>query len=91
MAKKIVDVNYTSQHMDFLINATPKVDPLNPNPCKKWLPTEAWGAVLRLTEIEEFSNIANAVGKEASKRFEDWYNENDPENVALPGDYRGLE
>jgi dynein heavy chain len=91
MAKKIVDVNYTFLHMDFLINCPIKNDPTNPNPCKKWLSNEAWGSVLKLCEIEEFANIANAIGKEASKRFEDWYNENDPENVPLPGDYRGLE
>jgi len=64
---------------------------MNPNPVKKWLPESAWSSVLKLIEIEGFEGIANQIGKEASKRFEDWYNEDRPEDVALPGDYRALE
>jgi len=77
--------------MDYLINCPGKIDSMNPNPVKKWLPESAWSSVLKLIEIEGFEGIANQIGKEASKRFEDWYNEDRPEDVPLPGDYRGLE
>jgi dynein heavy chain len=46
---------------------------------------------LKLVEIEGFEKIGDAIAKEASKRFEDWYNEDRPEEVPLPGDYRGLD
>lgn len=77
--------------MDYLINCPMRNDPSNPNPIKKWLPDTAWASVLKLCEIEGFEAIKDQIGKEASKRFEDWYNEDRPEDVPLPGDYRSLE
>jgi len=91
MAKKIVHIEYTQAQMDYLINCPTKIDPTNPNPIKKWLPDPSWGSVLKLTEIEGFEQIAVHIGKEASKRFEDWYNEDRPEDITLPLDYRALE
>jgi len=91
MAKKIIEIEYTQAQMDYLINCPAKIDPTNPNPIKKWLPDTAWGSVLKLCEIEGFEQIAVHIGKEASKRFEDWYNEDRPEDVTLPLDYRALE
>ena len=91
MQKKIIPIEYSQNQMDILINCPVKIDSSQPNTQKKWLSEPSWGSVLKLVEIEGFEQIGNAIGKEASKRFEDWYNEDRPEEVPLPGDYRGLE
>jgi len=91
MAKKIIEIDYNAIQMDFLVNTTGKSDPTNPRPNFKWLSENAWGCVLRLCEIEGFESLANQIAKESSKRFEDWYNEDRPEEVPLPGDFRQFE
>lgn len=91
MAKKIIDIDYTALQMDFLVNTTQKMDPSNPKPQFKWLSDLAWGSVLKLCEIEGYEGLANQIAKESSKRFEDWYNDDRPEEVPLPGDFRQFE
>lgn len=91
MSKKIVDIDYTALQMDFLVNTTQKIDASFPKPQFKWLSDTAWGCVLKLCEIEGYEGLANQIAKESSKRFEDWYNDDRPEEVPLPGDYRSFE
>jgi len=89
MQKKIVEVNYTNQQMSFLINC-PSTTAV-PNPLKKWLPDKAWYAINKLIEIEGFEQFATNLSKDAPARFQMWYNELDPEDRALPLEWRSLE
>jgi dynein heavy chain len=89
MQKKILVVDYSVREMDFLLNCPSKTDV--PNPLREWLPDLSWFTMQRLVELEGFESFAQNVEKEAPKKFEDWYNEIDPENVKLPLDWRKLE
>lgn len=66
MDRKIIDVDFTAQQKEFLINCPAKVDPSNPLPpaAKKWLPDPAWGAILNLIGIEGFEGIGPGIAKE---------------------------
>ena len=75
--------------MSFLVNC-----PMNaavPNPLKKWLPDKAWYSIQKLIEIEGFEQFATNLSKDAPQRFQMWYNELDPEDRALPLEWRSLE
>lgn len=89
MQKAILQVNYTPQQMSFLINCP--MNPAVPNPLKKWLPDKAWYAIQKLIEIEGFESFATNLSKDAPQRFQMWYNELDPEDRALPLEWRSLE
>jgi dynein heavy chain len=89
MAKRIVDVEYTQQQMNFLINCPTST--AVPNPLKRWLPDAAWYSVQKLIDIELFESFATNLAKDAPKRFEDWYNEQYPEVRTLPLDWRSLD
>jgi dynein heavy chain len=89
MQKKILPVEYTEKEMYFLLNMPTRSD--SPNPLREWLPDISWFGMQKLVEIEGFESFSQNVEKEAPKKFEDWYNEIDPENVKLPLDWRKLE
>lgn len=89
MQKKVVVVNYTPQQMNFLINC-PILTSVS-NPLKKWLPDKAWYSVMKLVELEGFEAFATNLSKDAPARFQMWYNEIDPEERALPLEWRSLE
>ena len=89
MQKGILSVNYTTQQMNFLINCP--VTTAVPNPLKKWLPDKAWYSINKLIEIEGFESFAQNLSKDAPQRFQMWYNELDPEERALPLEWRSLE
>jgi dynein heavy chain len=61
------------------------------NPLKKWLPDKAWYSIQKLIEIEGFEQFATNLSKDAPARFQMWYNEIDPEDRALPLEWRSLE
>jgi len=89
MAKGLLPITYTPQQMSFLINC-----PLTtaiPNPLKKWLPDKAWYSITKLIELEGFESFATNLSKDAPARFQMWYNELDPEDRALPLEWRSLE
>lgn len=89
MAKGLLPITYTQQQMSFLINC-----PLTtavPNPLKKWLPDKAWYSITKLIELEGFESFATNLSKDAPARFQMWYNELDPEDRALPLEWRSLE
>jgi len=90
MQKKILDVDYTPQEFNFLIQCPIKTDV--PNPLKKeWLPDLAWYSIQRLIEIEGFESFAQNLEKESPTRFKQWYDELEPENEKLPLDWKKLE
>jgi len=89
MQKGQLPIHYTPQQMSFLINC-----PMNPgsaNPLKKWLPDKAWFSIQKLIEIEGFEQFATNLAKDAPTRFQMWYNELNPEDRALPLEWRSLE
>lgn len=89
MQKGLLDVNYTVQQLNFLINCP--ITTAVANPLKKWLPDKAWYAIQKLIEIEGFEQFATNLSKDAPARFQMWYNELDPEDRALPLEWRSLE
>jgi len=89
MQKKIIEVDYTTQQMNFLLRCPIKTD--SPNPLKEWLPDLAWYSIQKLIEIEGFELFAQNLEKEAPNRFRDWYNELTPETEKLPLDWKRLE
>lgn len=89
MQKGLLDVPYTPQEMSFLINCP--ITTAVPNPLKKWLPDKAWYSIQKLIEIEGFEAFSNNLSKDAPARFMMWYNELDPEDRALPLEWRSLE
>jgi dynein heavy chain len=89
MQKKILHVDYNDREMYFLLNMPTKSDIANP--LREWLPDISWFGMQKLIEIEGFESFSQNVEKEAPKKFEDWYNEIDPENQKLPLDWRKLE
>lgn len=90
MQKKILNVDYTIQEFNFLIQCPIKTDV--PNPLKKeWLPDLAWYSIQKLIEIEGFESFAQNLEKEAPTRFKQWYDELQPENEKLPLDWKRLE
>jgi len=42
-------------------------------------------------EISDFSALGDAISKEATVRFKEWFNEIDPEMRRVPGDYKHIE
>jgi dynein heavy chain len=89
MQKGILEVDYTPQEMNFLINCP--ISTVVPNPLKKWLPDKAWYSVQKLIEIEGYEAFSNHLSKETPKRFEDWYNDLAPETKTLPLEWRSLD
>jgi len=89
MQKQVVEVAYTPQQMSFLINCPTSTAVANP--LKKWLPDKAWYSINKLIEIEGFEQFATNLSKDAPSRFQMWYNELDPEDRALPLEWRSLE
>jgi len=67
------------------------INTATPNPLKKWLPDKAWYSIQKLIEIEGFESFATNLSKDAPQRFMMWYNELDPEDRALPLEWRSLE
>lgn len=88
MAKKIIDVNYAHEEMDFLIKGIPRIGVENP---LDWLPDIAWNMVQALSQLEEFKTFAINMEKDAPTRFKDWYNELAPEDVKLPLEWKKLD
>ena len=90
MQKKILQVEYTHQEFNFLIQCPIKTDV--PNPLKKeWLPDLAWYSIQKLIEIEGFESFAQNLEKDSPTRFKQWYDELAPENEKLPLDWKKLE
>ena len=90
MQKKILQVEYTQQEFNFLIQCPIKTDV--PNPLKKeWLPDLAWYSIQKLIEIEGFESFAQNLEKDSPTRFKQWYDELAPENEKLPLDWKKLE
>ena len=90
MQKKILEVDYTAQEFNFLIQCPIKTEV--PNPLKKeWLPDLAWYSIQKLIEIEGFESFAQNLEKESPTRFKQWYDELQPENEKLPLDWKKLE
>jgi dynein heavy chain len=89
MQKGILDVSYTVQQMNFLIQCP--LSTATPNPLKKWLPDKAWYSIQKLIEIEGFEQFSTNLAKDAPARFQLWYNEIDPEDRPLPLEWRSLE
>lgn len=75
MNKKVIEVNYLPEEMDFLIKAIPKPGVEN---SLDWLPDTSWNLVQSLTTLEEFKSFAQNMEKDAPTRFKDWYNELTP-------------
>jgi len=88
MQKKIIEVNYTLEEMDFLIKGIPRIGVENP---LDWLPDTAWNMVQALSQLEEFKTFAINMEKDAPTRFKDWYNELTPEDVKLPLEWKKLD
>ena len=89
LQKGIIKTDWTQPMMNFLLNCIPKTE--TENPLKDWLPNSAWFSVQRLTEIEEFAKLSDAIEKELPGRFKDWFNEIYPENTRLPSEWRKLD
>lgn len=90
MQKKIIDVAYNLEEMDFLIKC-----PIRPGGVVQntldWMPNLVWDSIQSLSSLEEFSNFAHQVEKEAPTRFKDWYNELAPEDQKLPLEWKRLD
>lgn len=55
MNKKVIDVNYTAEEMEFLIKAIPRPGAEN---TLDWLPDISWNMVQALAQLEEFKSFA---------------------------------
>jgi dynein heavy chain len=90
MQKGVIDTAYDSQMVSFLLKC-----PLKPGVEKPqsldWLPDNAWSAVQKLIEIEEFQSFATNMEKDAPTRFKEWFNELAPEHMKLPLDWKRLD
>ena len=89
MQKKVIEIEYEQQDMDFLINCIPKVG--EANPLSDWLPDVNWNNVQRLITLPRFITFSNNLVNDAPTRFKDWYNELSPENQKLPLEWKSLE
>jgi len=61
------------------------------NPLSEWLPSKVWGMILKLTELEDFEQLAANMEKDAPTRFKEWFNELAPEEIKLPLDWKRLD
>jgi dynein heavy chain, axonemal len=86
MQRKILEVEYTSQEMKFLLNC--KMD--RENTLREWLPNSAWFSVQRLGEIDAFKKFPESIEKELPSRFKEWFFEQNPENSNLPSKWKKL-
>lgn len=89
MGKKIIQVDYTAQQMNYFIQGPMVLG--TANPLKKWLPDSAWYTTCALTQLEGFEKFSQNMTKDAPKRFEDWFNHLTPEEQTLPLDWRALD
>jgi len=88
MSKKVIEVNYLQEEMDFLIKGIPRIGAEN---TLDWLPDTSWNMVQALSQLEEFKSFAQNMEKDAPTRFKDWYNELSPEDVKLPLEWKKLD
>ena len=88
MSKKVIDVSYTQEEMEFLIKGIPRPGAEN---TLDWLPDISWNMVQALAQLEEFKTFAQNMEKDAPTRFKDWYNELQPEDVKLPLEWKKLD
>eukprot|EP00742_Colponemidia_sp_Colp-10_P004139 GILJ01004417.1.p1 GENE.GILJ01004417.1~~GILJ01004417.1.p1 ORF type:complete len:2854 (+),score=646.67 GILJ01004417.1:919-8562(+) len=89
MQKKMLEAEeFSTDYLQFLLRGEIKEGTENP---LDWLPTPAWNAVQSLISLEEFSDFANNMVKDAPTRFKEWYNELAPEKVKLPLDWKRLD
>lgn len=59
MTKKILEVDYSTKEMNFLIQSPSKADLPNPPTTKKWLPDGAWYSIQKLIELEGFEQFSH--------------------------------
>lgn len=91
MQKKIIEVEYNQQQMNFLLQGPLRTDIPNPAHLKEWLPDIAWFHVQKLIELEGFDQFATNLERDAPNIFKYWYNELSPENEKLPLDWKKLD
>ncbi len=88
MQKKLVDIQYLIEEMDFLVKGGPRPGAENN---LEWLPNLAWDMVQSLIQLEDFKLFAQNMEKDAPGRFRDWYNELTPEDTKLPLEWKRLD
>lgn len=87
MQKAMLAETYSQSKVDYLMFGPARTEA---SPCD-WLPDTYWGSVVALMEISDFSALGDAISKEATVRFKEWFNEIDPEMRRVPGDYKHIE
>jgi len=89
MKKKVIEIDYKEDEMNFLLKCLPKIG--NPNELD-WLPDLNWNYVQRLLDIDRFgAKFGDDLSSNAPGRFRDWYNELAPELVKLPMEWKSLD
>jgi dynein heavy chain len=91
MQKGLLEEEYNSIQMNFLVNCPLDTSVPRPAVLKDWLPEVAWYSVQSLIKIEPFEQFATHLEKEMPRRFNEWYNELAPEACKLPGDWKILD
>jgi len=91
MAKKIIQVDYSAKEFSFLINCPLDLEVPIPDHIATWLPEQAWQSIQSLIALPGFETLSNQIEKEATKRYEEWYNELAPEDEKLSGEFKRLE
>lgn len=87
MQKAIINANYDTEMVNFLLKAPIKANIEKPT-ILDWLPDNSWGMVQKMIEIEEFQSFATSMEKDAPTRFKEWFNELAPETLRLPMDWK---
>ncbi|CBZ52391.1 hypothetical protein NCLIV_021800 [Neospora caninum Liverpool] len=80
---------YDAECFNFLLRGPTKVVP--ENPLADWLPNAAWYAVQKLVDVPGFETFATNMERDAPSRFKEWFQEQHPEAVKLPLDWKRLE
>lgn len=91
MQKGQLEAEYIAPQYNFLVYCPLTTDQPRPVALKDWLPETAWYSIQTLIKLEGFELFSQHLEKEATRRFQDWYNAMAPENEKLPLDWKKLE
>jgi dynein heavy chain len=90
LERGLLTEEYNQQVFAFLLTSAASTS-LTDNPIAEWLPNQYWNAVQALIALPGFEQFAQNMERDAPSRFKDWFNEQAPEEVKLPLDWKRLD
>lgn len=90
LERGLLNEEFNRQQVEFLVGVGASAKS-SENPISDWLPNQYWNAIQSLIALPGFELFAQNMEKDAPSRFKEWFNEQTPEDVKLPLDWKRLD